>query len=85
MSIQFGRYLRNRRNFLTFSLAIVGVPCALIYVWNFGKYGGAWFQVFLVVVGLGTGFFWGVLMWEWFVKRHYNVSPGHHEQDDSIR
>jgi hypothetical protein len=63
---QLGRYLRNKRNFLIFSVSVVGLPCAVFLVWRFGHYGDTWFKLFVFVIAVGGGLLWGVIMWEYF-------------------
>lgn len=63
---QFGRWLRNKRNFLLFSLIAVGLPAGVFLVWRFGHYGGVGFSVFLLGIALCGGLLWGVIMWEYF-------------------
>jgi len=66
--VQFGKYLRIKRNFILFSLLSVGVPTGVAFIWQFGNYGGLIFASFLFVVGLCAGLLWGLLMWAFFVK-----------------
>jgi len=61
-------FLKNQRNFLIFSTLSVGIPCAVVFVWWLGKYVGISSSLLMVVIALGGGLLWGVLMWYFFVK-----------------
>lgn len=74
--VQLGRYLRNKRNFLTFSLICVGLPCAALLVWRFGHYGDVWFKLFVILVALGGGLLWGLIMWQYFAWKFPSMRQG---------
>lgn len=61
--MKFGSYLRNRRNFMKYGVASVGVPGAVGLLWMFGGNGGVGWWLFLVVLALAAGWMWAYLMW----------------------
>ena len=65
---QLGRYLQNKRNFMTYWLISTGIPGAVGSVWWLGKYGGILFSLFLVIVAFAGAYLGGLLMWEFYVK-----------------
>ena len=68
--INFGKFLKVKRNYMFFSTMAVGIPCALWFVWLFGSIptGGFWWQLFLVFVAFAGAILGSLLMWEFFVK-----------------
>jgi hypothetical protein len=68
--IKFGNSLRNRRNFLIYSVLGVGIPSATALVWVFGRYGPPLFWVFLVGLAFSAALLWGILMWERLPNRY---------------
>ncbi len=72
---QLSRRLRTKAGFLWFSVVVVGSGSALLLLWNFGGHEqpGSW--LFLVGIGLGSGWLWGFLMW------HLWIAPNFHRQE----
>lgn len=65
---RFGRYLRNRRNFVKSATVIAGIPMVAGFLWSFGQYGGVLFWLFLVLVALAGAFVSALLLWEIFAR-----------------
>jgi len=68
-------YLRSRQSLQRWSVYVAGIPFAAVLLWEFGSYGGLYFQAFIVALGLAGAWLWGFLMWEFYVKAFYKVPP----------
>ena len=66
-SVEFGIWLRKRRNFYLFALASFGGSSWLILVWQFGQLGGALWITFLALVALLGSLLWGFGVWHLLV------------------
>jgi hypothetical protein len=64
-----GRYLQNKRHFLTFSTVGLGSFFALWFLFGFGEYGALGLWLFIVVISFLGAFVWGLIMWEIMGKR----------------
>lgn len=76
--------LRSRRNFLIFSVCCWGLPMAVFSVWMVWTSWGIKsiaFSIFVVLVALGGGCIWGVLMWGLFVGPRLEVIKSVREQN----
>ena len=69
---RLGNYIRERRNFLKFSVVCVGIPAAAIALVTLGSYGGVVFCIFLVILALACAYLWGMVFWELFLKNIYH-------------
>ncbi len=65
--LNFGIWLRKKRNFYVFSIATVGVGAWLILVWNFGHLGGPLWITFLALDAFLASLLWAFGMWHLFV------------------
>ena len=63
----FSLIIASKRNTLIYATCGVGIPAAFLVVWLFRGHGGIGFAVFGAVVGLVSGYLWGVVMWVIFV------------------
>ena len=66
MGAKAGSYLRNKRNFLLFSVIAIGLPNIALLETYLGHYSNFAFQLLLFVAAIGGGLLWGLLMWEYF-------------------
>ena len=68
MNIRLGVWLRKKRNFLIFSVLAAGLPFTLMLFWQFGRYVGFRFDVFMFATAICGGLLWGIIMREYFAR-----------------
>jgi nitrate reductase NapE component len=69
---RLGNYIRERRNFLKFSVVSAGLPAAAIALATLGSYGAVVFWIFLVILAPAGAYLWGVVFWELFLENIYH-------------
>jgi len=57
----------TRKRFLRECLVLPGVLFAATLLFTFGAWGGAFWWVFLAILGLFSGWLWGILFWKFFL------------------
>jgi len=61
--VNVGKYMRQKPNFIRIGGGSVGILSAVGFLWMFGKYGGAGWWMFLIVLALLAGWVWAHFMW----------------------
>jgi len=80
LRVRVGRYLRERRNFVTVGTVVSGVPFAAAELWIAGAHGGVGWWLFLVALAFAAS--WLCALGLWFVmeddlKKISEAEKGH--------
>ena len=80
--IKLGECIETKKTFLIYSALTMAVPCSVGLIVLFDRNGirGIWIWIFLVFLSICGGLFWGVLMWEFFVKAYADRARARREK-----
>jgi hypothetical protein len=81
---KFGTWLRQKRNFMLFSVLGVGIPSAAVLIKSTSdlRSDGLWI-VCVVSICVLASLLWGVIMWELFRYRFPSMRRGQDQEDAS--
>lgn len=60
--------LRSQRNFMIYSVFGFGLLSAVLLLWRIEVLRSPGLAIFTVIVSLGGGYLWGILMWKFFAR-----------------